>query len=67
VAAPFDLLVLKLAAAEEPRRRPTKRLQDMTDIVLLSKEFPEVAAAFPDLQERVNRLAADLLTVDRGE
>ncbi|MGA3122412.1 MAG: nucleotidyl transferase AbiEii/AbiGii toxin family protein [Polyangiaceae bacterium] len=65
VAAPFDLLVLKLAAAEEPRRRPTKRLQDMTDIVLLSKEFPEVAAAFPDLQERVNRLAAKLLTVGR--
>jgi hypothetical protein len=68
VAAPVDLVVLKLAAAEEPRRRQTKRLQDLTDIVVLSREFPEVAPALPGLQERVNRLAAKLLTVgrDRG-
>ncbi len=66
VAGPIDLLVLKLAAAEEPTRRQTKRLQDLTDIVLLSETFAEVAAALPDLQERVNRLAAKLLTVGRG-
>jgi hypothetical protein len=65
VAAPMDLLVLKIAAAEEPRRRQTKRLQDLTDIVVLSKQFPEIAAAMPGLQERVNRLAAKLLTVGR--
>jgi Nucleotidyl transferase AbiEii toxin, Type IV TA system len=66
VAGPADLLVLKLAAAEEPTRRPTKRLQDLTDVVILSEAFPEVAATLPDLQERVNRLAAGLLTVGRG-
>jgi predicted nucleotidyltransferase len=66
VAGPIDLLVLKLAAAEEPTRRQTKRLQDLTDIVVLSDNFPEVAAALPDLQERVNRLAVKLLTVGRG-
>jgi hypothetical protein len=63
LAAPADLLVLKLAAAEEPRRRPSKRRQDLVDIVTLSEDYPEAAAGLGGLQERVERLATTLLTV----
>jgi hypothetical protein len=63
LAAPADLLVLKLAAAEEPRRRPSKRRQDLVDIVTLSEDYPEAAAGLGKLQERVERLATTLLTV----
>lgn len=68
VAAPSDLLVLKLEAAEDRARRPSKRRQDLVDIVTLSEEHPQAAAAVRGLAQRVERLAATLLTLgrDRG-
>ena len=61
LALPDDLLVLKLAAAEEPRRRPSKRRQDLLDVVTLAEEHPQAGAAVPDLRQRVERLSAQLL------
>jgi len=60
-----DLLVLKLAAAEEPRRRLASRRRDLLDIVNLAEEHPQAASAIPGLKERVARLAANILTSDR--
>ena len=59
-----DLLVLKLAAAEEPRRRASKRRQDLVDVVTLAEEHPDAATALTDLKARVAKLAATLLTVE---
>jgi hypothetical protein len=56
-----DLMILKLAAAEEPRRRPSKRRQDLLDILLLADEQPSDAMAVPQLRERVERLSSDLM------
>jgi hypothetical protein len=66
VASAGDLLVLKLAAAEEPRRRPGKRRQDLVDIITLVEEYPESGAQVPDLQVRVERLSRTLLSIDRN-
>jgi hypothetical protein len=63
LATVSDLLVLKLAAAEEPSRRPSKRRQDLVDVVTLSEEYPDAAAAVPDLKERVARLASTILII----
>src|SRR5665213_11170 len=40
LATAADLLVLKLGAAEEPRRQPSKRRQDLLDIITLAEEHP---------------------------
>jgi len=42
VASPADLIVLKLAAAAEPRRRPSKRQNDLADVVALMEGYPDV-------------------------
>ena len=63
VASPADLLILKLAAAEEPRRRPGKRRQDLLDVITLAEEHPDAAAAIPALKERVARLTTNILTL----
>ncbi len=42
VATPADLIVLKLAAAAEPRRRPSKRQHDLADVVALMEEYPNL-------------------------
>ncbi|MFN7814349.1 MAG: nucleotidyl transferase AbiEii/AbiGii toxin family protein [Planctomycetia bacterium] len=42
VATPADLVVLKLAAAAEPRRRPSKRQHDIGDVVALLEEHPDL-------------------------
>jgi Nucleotidyl transferase AbiEii toxin, Type IV TA system len=63
VASAGDLLVLKLAAAEEPTRRPSKRRQDLVDVITLVEGYPEAAAEIPELTLRVDRLVAKLLTV----
>jgi hypothetical protein len=65
LASPEDLLVLKLAAAEEPRRRPAKRRQDLLDIITLVEEHPSAASAIPGLRQRVDRLTSKLLTLGR--
>ncbi|HEY3252790.1 MAG TPA: nucleotidyl transferase AbiEii/AbiGii toxin family protein [Polyangiaceae bacterium] len=41
VAMPADLVLLKLAAAEEPRQRAKKRRQDFLDIITLIEDYPE--------------------------
>jgi len=61
LATAGDLLVLKLAAAEEPRRRPSKRRQDLLDIITLAEEHPSAALAVPQLRERIERLSSNLL------
>lgn len=63
VARPADLVVLKLAAAEEPRRRVKKRRQDLMDILSLVDDHPEAATAVPDLEERLERLRSRIFTV----
>jgi hypothetical protein len=63
LATVSDLLVLKLAAAEESRRRALKRQQDLVDVITLAEGYPEAAAALPDLKERVAKLAATILPI----
>ena len=63
VAIPADLVVLKLAAAEEPQRRTKKRRQDFLDILTLVEDHPEAADAVPDLRERLERLRAVVMTI----
>ncbi len=63
LAGPLDLLTLKLAAAEEPTRRPSKRTQDLLDILTLAETYPTVAAGLTTLEQRVERLGATLLTL----
>ena len=53
VATVADLIVLKLVAAEEPMRRPSKREHDIGDVLALLEEHPEVNS--PELVERIQR------------
>jgi len=53
VATVADLIVLKLVAAEEPMRRPSKREHDIGDVLALVEEHPEVNS--PELVERIQR------------
>ena len=56
VATPSDLVRLKLEAAEEPARRPSKRLSDITDVQRLIETHPEVAREVPDALDRLEAL-----------
>jgi predicted nucleotidyltransferase len=60
VATVADLIVLKLAAAAEPTRRPSKREHDVADVLALIEEHPEVKSAA--LVARVQRVRTQLLT-----
>ncbi len=51
VAALEDLVLLKLAAAEEPL--PSKRLSDLRDVLALLEEHPELEARIPDARQRL--------------
>jgi hypothetical protein len=53
VAALEDLVLLKLEAAEEPQRRPSRRLSDLRDVLALLEEHPELDARIPDARQRV--------------
>jgi hypothetical protein len=54
VAAPRDLLRLKIAAALEPTRRGSKRQKDLADLVRLVEAFPELRSDIPaELAERM--------------
>lgn len=54
VAAPEDLIELKVAAAREPKRRGSKRQKDLADIVRLVEAFPELRDRIPaDVSERL--------------
>lgn len=56
VATLPDLLRLKLAAAEEPARRPTKRMSDIADAERLLFEHPEIGKTVPDAFDRLEKL-----------
>jgi hypothetical protein len=58
-----DLIVLKLAAAEEPSRRPSKREHDVADVLALLEEHPEVES--PELITRLQSVRSGLLAVPR--
>jgi hypothetical protein len=51
VASVGDLIVLKLLAAEEPTRRPSKRQHDIGDVLALFEEHPD--AATEELRRRL--------------
>lgn len=54
VAAPLDLIRLKVAAALEPTRRPSKRQKDLADISRLREAFPELDKELPpEIRERL--------------
>jgi len=59
VASVPDLIVLKLAAAVEPARRPSKRAHDVADVLALLEEHPELASA--ELVARVQDVRRRLL------
>lgn len=48
-----DLVLLKLEAAEEPRRRPSKRRSDGADVSRLLEEHPELEQELPGVRERL--------------
>jgi len=60
VASVADLIVLKLAAAGEPARRPSKRGHDLADVLALLEEHPEVAS--DEMLARVNEVRRRLLS-----
>ena len=59
VATVGSLITLKLAAAEEPQRRPSKRAHDVADVLALLEEHPEMAS--PALRDRLLRIRAGIL------
>ncbi len=63
VATVAHLIVLKLAAAEEPSRRPSKREHDVADVLALLEEHPEVNSS--ELLERLHRVRTGLLSTAR--
>jgi hypothetical protein len=50
VVSSRDLVILKLAAALEPRRRKSKRITDYGDIVRLLEEHPGLMGQFPGIE-----------------
>jgi hypothetical protein len=61
VATVADLIVLKLAAAEEPKRRPSKREHDIADVLALLEEHAELKS--PELMAQVQSIRIRLLAV----
>ena len=61
VATVTDLIALKLVAAEEPQRRPSKREHDIADVLALLEEHPDLQS--PELMMRVQGVRTRLLTV----
>jgi predicted nucleotidyltransferase len=58
VATVADLVVLKLAAAAEPKRRASKREHDVADVLALLEEHPglrsvELVARVQDVRRRL--------------
>ena len=62
VATPADLIVLKLAAAAEPRRRPSKRQHDIADVVELMEEYLELRT--PETLARLRDMRLSLQALD---
>jgi hypothetical protein len=49
-----DLILLKLEAAEEPKRRMSKKIHDVGDVVRLLEDHPELDS--PEIRARLSRL-----------
>ena len=64
VAVPADLIVLKLAAASEPRRRPSKRQHDIADVVALMEEYPALRTT--ETLARLRDVRLSLQALDEG-
>src|SRR5204862_6811388 len=62
VATVADLIELKLLAAEEPKRRPSKREHDVADVLALLEEHAELQS--PELMARVQSVRTKLLSAD---
>jgi hypothetical protein len=62
VATPADLIVLKLASAAEPRRRPSKRQHDIADVVALMEEYPQLRS--PETLARLREVRLSLQALD---
>ena len=60
VASVADLIVLKLAAAMEPARRPSKRVHDVADVLALLEAHPELGSA--EMVARVQDVRRRLLS-----
>ena len=60
VATVADLVVLKLAAAAEPKRRPSKREHDVADVLALLEEHPDLRSV--ELVARVQDVRRRLLS-----
>lgn len=56
VASLVDLLHLKLEAACEPERLPSKRTSDLADVQRLIEEHPDLAADVPNLAALIARV-----------
>lgn len=63
VATASDLVVLKLAAAEEPTRRARKRRQDLLDILMLLEDHAEAGADVANLAARLGRVQVEVMRV----
>jgi hypothetical protein len=66
VATVADLIVLKLAAAAEPQRRPSKREHDVADVLALLEAHPSLRSA--ELAARIQEVRKRLLSagIDDG-
>jgi hypothetical protein len=65
VASAADLIVLKLAAAAEPTRRPSKRQHDIADVIAIMEANPELQT--PELLGRLRGIQQMLLDpIKRG-
>ena len=64
VASVADLIVLKLAAAVEPTRRPSKRAHDVADVLALLEEHPELGSA--EMVARIQDVRRRLMSADLG-
>lgn len=62
VASVADLIVLKLAAAREPKRRPSKRERDIADVLALLEDHPEVKSS--ELLARLHSVRVQLLSAE---
>lgn len=60
VVSPRELVLLKLAAALEPRRRKSKRITDYGDIVRLLEEHQGLRTQFPGIEEDLSAIRAML-------
>lgn len=60
VVSPEDLVILKVAAATEPRRRQSKRISDYGDIIRLLEEHGWIVGRVPGLQADLEKIRSML-------